>query len=226
MANVSDTVSEMTNRTGVAMRDSGSSLIDYVRENPVPLALVGLGLGMLAFSTRRTRTPTYDTTYTTESEGYGYGYSGSNAGSEGVSLADRAQGVVNQASTAVSSAAGSVRDAASNAADTARHHFNRISDQAVQRAQVARDQFSSTMNDNPVSLGIVALAAGAIIGLSLPTTRVEQEYMGDAREELFDRAKSAAHDAVEKVQNIAEQAAESVKNVAGLAAQVSNAAGA
>jgi hypothetical protein len=58
------------------------------------------------------------------------------------------------------------------------------------------------------------LAAGAIVGLSLPTTRVENEYLGEARDRLVGQAKSAAHEAAEKVQRVTSEAGRTLKDAA------------
>lgn len=65
-----------------------------------------------------------------------------------------------------------------------------------------------------MTLGMVALAAGALAGMVLPTTRVESEYMGEARNRLVDQAKSVAQDAVEKVQRVAGEAGQTLKEAA------------
>ena len=59
--------------------------------------------------------------------------------------------------------------------------YHDVSDQARQGARVATDFFSTTMQDSPMAAGIAALAIGAVVGLSLPTTQVEGQYMGEAR---------------------------------------------
>jgi ElaB/YqjD/DUF883 family membrane-anchored ribosome-binding protein len=98
--------------------------------------------------------------------------------------------------------------------DTTREQFSNVSEQARHGAQVATDQFRSTLQDSPLALGIAALAAGAIVGLSLPSTRIEGEYMGEARDRVVDRAKSMAHDATEKVQRVTEEAGRTLKETA------------
>ena len=65
-----------------------------------------------------------------------------------------------------------------------------------------------------MTLGIAALAAGALVGLSLPTTRVEGEYMGEARDRLMDQAKSVAQDTADKVQRVAGEAGRTFKDAA------------
>ena len=39
------------------------------------------------------------------------------------------------------------------------------------------------MRDNPLAMGAVAVAAGTAVGLMLPSTRFESEYIGEASAE-------------------------------------------
>jgi hypothetical protein len=48
------------------------------------------------------------------------------------------------------------------------------------------------VRDNPIGFGIAALAAGAAVGLSAPETETENQWMGDTRDALIDRAKEMA----------------------------------
>jgi hypothetical protein len=56
------------------------------------------------------------------------------------------------------------------------------------------------MRDNPLALGAVAIAIGAAIGLSLPHTDVEDEWMGESKERLIHRAEGAAEEAIHKAE--------------------------
>jgi len=189
MSNVSETVTNATERAGTAVRDTSSSVVDYIRENPVPFVLIGIGAGMLALTGRGKERSRYDWSRNTEGEAYGR-------------------------SERVSSAASSFRDAGASAADTTREQLNYVSDQARQGARVAKDRFRTTLEDNPLALGVAVLAAGAIVGLTLPTTRVENEYMGEARDLLMGQAKSVAHEAAEKVQRVTGEAGRTLKDAA------------
>jgi ElaB/YqjD/DUF883 family membrane-anchored ribosome-binding protein len=223
MANVSDTVSDLTERTGTAVKDS--SIVQFIRENPVSFAFIGIGAGMLAFSGKRKNDYSYGSRRDYGAPNAYAGYRGDdwNTGESSTSdqargvasgVADKARDVAGRASDAVSSATSSVREAASSAVDTTREQFSNVSEQARHGAQVATDQFRSTLQDSPLALGIAALAAGAIVGLSLPSTRIEGEYMGEARDRVVDRAKSMAHDATEKVQRVTEEAGRTLKDAA------------
>jgi len=222
MANVSETVTDMTGRAGAAVTDTGSSVVQYIRENPVPFALVGIGLGMLAFNKRQVQQAPYASRRVPEYEPYvpsGVGES------DGGGIADKARGAADTVTEAaraaterakgVFNAAGrSVSDAASSAAESTGQQFATVSDQARQGTRVATDRFSTTLQENPMALGVAALAAGAIFGLTLPTTRVEGEYMGQARDHLVEQAKSLAQETAGKLQRATEQAGRSLKEAA------------
>ncbi len=55
------------------------------------------------------------------------------------------------------------------------------------------------LHDNPLVLGVAAMATGAIVAAALPATELEQRYMGEASETIVESAKEAAQDAVEAV---------------------------
>ncbi len=213
VSSVSEAVSNLTGNSGTSDGKTSSPFVQYIRDNPVPLALVGIGLGMLAWNKRGSSQTTYRNTWPNK-----YGNSGVSTGSAGDSenggLMENARAVAGRATTAVSSAAGSVKDAAGAAVDTTRQKLTSVSDQAKQRAQTAGDQLKTTLQDNPLALGVAALAAGAIVGLSLPATRVEGEYMGKARDRLVDQAKSVAQETAQKVQRVTQEAGRTLKDVA------------
>lgn len=225
MSNVSETVTEVTGRAGTAVKDTSSSFVHYVRENPVSFALVGIGLGMLAMSSRKKEHSSYSAGRTNDyPSSYSYSASGTTNTDE-PSMTDRARNVVSgvadtareatgRATSAVGSAASSVRDVASSAADTTRKQLQNVSDQVRQGSRAAGERYNNMLHENPMALGIAALAAGAIVGLTLPTTRIESEYMGEAREHLVDQAKSAAQEVVGKVQRVAGEAGHTLKEAA------------
>ncbi len=72
-------------------------------------------------------------------------------------------------------------------------------DRARDVAYTARGRFETMLNENPLVLGVAAMATGALVAAALPATEVEQRYMGEASETLVESAKEAAQDAVEKV---------------------------
>ena len=199
MANVSETVSDVTGRAGAAVKDTGSSIRQYASENPFPLVLIGVGVGILAFNMRRKSQPSYRD------------YPAPRGSS---SLTDKARETTGRATAALSSAADSVRDTANSAVDATRQQLSYVTDQARHGAEVATDRFQTTLEESPLALGVAALAAGAILGLSLPSTQIEGEYMGKARDQVVDRAKSVAQETAQKVQRVTEEAGRTLKDAA------------
>ncbi|NVL67957.1 hypothetical protein, partial [Escherichia coli] len=63
----------------------------------------------------------------------------------------------------------------------------------------------STLRENPLALGAVAIAIGAATGLSLPHTHVEDEWMGDAKDRLLQRAEGYAGEAIHKAEDAVNQ---------------------
>jgi hypothetical protein len=68
-----------------------------------------------------------------------------------------------------------------------------------------------TAERNPLGLAIGAAALGFVAGLLIPSTRVENERMGEMSDRVVDAAKETASDAVERGKQVAEEAAETAK---------------
>ena len=78
----------------------------------------------------------------------------------------------------------------------------------------AEQTVESTMRENPLALGAVAIAIGAAIGLALPHTETEDEWMGETKERLIHRAEGMAGEAIHKAEEAVGQlaAGETEKN--------------
>lgn len=144
-------------------------------------------------------------------------------------MSDAASGVQDKVSQAagnvqdtVSQAAGNVQDTVSQVAGQARDQASQFVDQAQYTAQQAGTRFQELMDDRPLLVGAAALALGALIGMSLPTTPQENKLMGEARDNLMDKAQSAAQDTMGKVQQVAQQAGQAAKQAAQDEAQKQN----
>jgi hypothetical protein len=68
-----------------------------------------------------------------------------------------------------------------------------------------------TAEHNPLGLVVGAAALGFVAGLLIPSTRVENERMGEMSDRVVDAAKETASDAVERGKQVAEEAAETAK---------------
>ena len=85
-------------------------------------------------------------------------------------------------------------------ADDARVRGERVLRGAGRQVVRAEHTVESTLRANPLALGAVAVAIGAAIGLSLPHTQTEDQWMGAAKDRLLDKAEGAAGDAIHKAE--------------------------
>ncbi len=121
-------------------------------------------------------------------------------------LHDAAESVQQSAAAAGRQVRQSVQETQHHAQETAAHLRT--------RAQIGmrrtKRTFWETMNENPLAVGATALAAGALVGLALPSTEVENRWMGEHRDELLDEAKEVvqtrAQETARKVQAVATKA--------------------
>ncbi|RYE90700.1 MAG: hypothetical protein EOO75_09800 [Myxococcales bacterium] len=128
---------------------------------------------------------------------------------------DRASELGHRASATASDLAHRASAQADHLSHQAHDAYDHLTDEARQQAHRAEQTFQRTLTTNPLALGAVALAVGAVVGLSLPSTRREDELLGETRDQLLHRAQGVAHEAVESVHQYSEQAAEQVKGALG-----------
>ena len=110
------------------------------------------------------------------------------------------------------------KDRVAEAAGTAREKASELSWQARERARYrarqARVGFWETMEERPLALGAAALALGVVAGLMIPSTRKEDELLGETRDRLMERASEVGEDALEKGKQVAHVAVDTLKEEA------------
>jgi gas vesicle protein len=68
--------------------------------------------------------------------------------------------------------------------------------------------------ENPIGLAIGGLALGFLVGLAVPSTRVEDERLGEMGDQLRDTARETGHEALERGKTVAQEAASSAAETA------------
>ncbi len=233
----------MARHTADRARDVRHSIMDTIRDNPLPAAVTGIGLGWLMWNGRRHEQERDRNLY---ASGYDYGWDDDrydresrlrrrsetgahddrfgmeNDGSsrmEGVKerageMADRTREMMNEARERTADVADQVRDRAQDLADETRFAAHRVAERARYRSHRLEDSIDQTMHDNPLAIGAAAAALGLVVGLAAPSTRKEMEMMGGMRDRLRDRAKEATRDTAERVTHVAEETIQQAKTVA------------
>lgn len=216
-------------------RDAGTTMLDTIKENPIPSLIAGLSIGWLItkggnadrdrhyraqydedYYRRYGRYPEYSRAFggRTGYETYRTGYDGGYDGGEDHPMKER-----------MSNAAGQAREKASHLADRATDQVQDIADDARYYGRRAENWLERQMNESPLTMGAVALAAGALVGLAVPETRKEDEWLGrrsdqfkhqarDAAEEKLDQAKRVAEVTLEEAKEKAKDVAETAKDEA------------
>jgi hypothetical protein len=72
-------------------------------------------------------------------------------------------------------------------------------------------RLKDTAERNPLGLAVGAAALGFVAGLLIPSTRVENERMGEMSDRAVDAAKETASGAVERGKQVAQEAAQTAK---------------
>lgn len=247
-------VQHMVHDARESVTDAGTSVLDTIKANPIPAALIGVGLGWLIFGARSSGSSERTTRRYRTQGNERYGYDAGNgsaergderdfargprrtmrqgeravgdamhAAGEGVSnvghrvqegashlvegaqetahnVGEKVSRLAHDAEHRVEELAGSARDAAVHFAGDARVRGRQVVRGAGRQIRRAEQGFESTMRENPLALGAVAIAIGAAIGLALPHTHVEDEWMGDAKDRLIHRAEGAAGEAIHRAE--------------------------
>ena len=145
-------------------REFAGNLSHTVKSHPVPALLTAAGMLWLYSGSRH------------DSETIAAGTT-ADLGMHKPDLGERMQHVRQGASEKVQG----VRRTAHDAADSARY-----------RAQRANEGFHHMLEDNPMALGAMGIAAGALLGAMLPVTRKEHELMGEASDRTKEQARELA----------------------------------
>jgi gas vesicle protein len=68
--------------------------------------------------------------------------------------------------------------------------------------------------ENPIGLALGSVAVGFVAGMLVPSTRVEDEKLGEVSDQIKEKAKETAQEAAERGKQVAQEAAQSAKETA------------
>jgi len=186
----------------------GSNLSRSVRDNPIPVALLGIGLAWLMMGGQqngRMRRYAQDVDSDLDVAG-GQRETGDAPGAHTAAAGERLRQRTAELSGRAREAADSMRERLGATTDSARARLDDIGQRSREGYQRARGQIDHVIEEQPLVLGAVGLAVGAVLGASLPRTRQEDEWLGGTRDRVLDGARQAAREQVDAVKQASGQA--------------------
>jgi ElaB/YqjD/DUF883 family membrane-anchored ribosome-binding protein len=216
---------------GDATKEAYQSVARFVKQNPMPSALVGAGViwMILDAMTSEEETESYLRSGGTRS-GDAPGSANPPSSEEAVEgasgIVEGAKGKLEHAKDAVAEAAGAAKEkvvswstAASERAEDFGRRTHEVYDQGRSTAlkvseniqsgyHTGTEQFQNATQEYPLAVGIGFAAFGALIGLLLPRTRREDELLGKRSDQLVEAAKEKGKELLERGKDVAERVAE------------------
>lgn len=230
-------VENLASNAQFEVQNMGNSLMQTIRDNPMPAALAGFGLAWL-FASGSNNNNRQNTRYGSpypQNPPRNYAYQ-ARAGWEQSStqsalndaqrtaqqkanqLQNKAQRAANQAQNQAQDAVENVQESAQQLADQAQQQWNQAQYEAEMRARQAQRTFYNQVEENPLLVGALAMGAGALIGMSLPTTQLENQYLGEysdsAMEQVQETASQLTTQAKEAALQVKDTVVEEVKQSA------------
>ena len=84
---------------------------------------------------------------------------------------------------------------------SAKERASQLGSSARQQLDRARGGWDSMLNEHPLALGAIGLAIGAVVAAMAPRTEKEDQLMGQARDDLFEKAKQAGAEKLEQMKD-------------------------
>lgn len=207
---------------------------DFVRRlgqqvtgNPLPVVLIGAGLAWLVFAPNRSSdgagTQSSFTAWMKRIETMTHNDSDRRSDSsdpDSNGLYGRATDAMGRASEAVGGARERVSDLAGKARESTSGAYQKVSNSVSSAVGSVSSKIPSTrgitnfIQEEPMVLAGVGIALGAIIGAMLPSTEVEERYIGPTAGSLKEQAKDAAREQWERGKQMAAEGWDEAKDAA------------
>lgn len=218
----------LVKNTGRIMKNTGrdisnSAIGKTVKENPLPLALIGVGAGLLIYKgfskggngsrTQRRRLNRVEG-QTWDRDRFAFDRPEHERPERAGSVSDTAGSAASSVSRAAGSAVDNVKHLAERTRAGAADLSHRTIEKAEQLGSKAQETYHLYLEEKPWAIGALAVAAGAAIGMALPSTRYEGRLMGEARMNLVNKVQESAAEFIDNAKQAASDAGRTLKDEA------------
>ena len=210
--------------------DFTSNLTQSIRDNPMPALLTTVGIVWMVASSNRPRSSMgydFNDSYKLQrdiergSDSAEYDESGDEQGvmsKAGQQAKAAAEGVIAGAGQRVRAAAEGARQKLAGSRQTLASSrgalesgMRRTTDTAQAQAQRVREGFNTLLTEQPLVLGALGIAVGALIGAALPSTEQEDRLLGPVRDRTLSEVKERGAESYEQVREAVSQVGEEAK---------------
>jgi hypothetical protein len=186
----------------------GTNLVEQIRNNPVPAVLAGVGIAwLIAASNRPPSANPRPEPRSSTGDGMARGWSAARDSMRGA--ADSMRDAAASTSATLSDVGERARDAAGRLAGATRESWSSLAETSRDGQRTVAEGFSYLRDEQPLILGALAVAAGALLGGLLPRTEAENRWLGAASDDARQQLKETARRTVDAVQGAASDVAKS-----------------
>jgi ElaB/YqjD/DUF883 family membrane-anchored ribosome-binding protein len=228
----------MGERLGHSCNTAMHSVVDSVKQNPMPAVLIGAGVAWMIYSNRRDAAQRYDFEEYTASDARrrydpdshydrpldypstaddaraGNSQGETKLGAMKDELADKASSAADQVKGKLAQAGDAAREKIGALRDRASEIGGRVREGTRETYERARERVISTTDHHPLEVGLAALAVGLIAGLAIPTPNAINRSVGPTADRLRSRTREAGNEMLQKGKRVADAAVAAVKEEA------------
>ncbi len=205
---------EMMDRVLGYARGNGGEFFDNltntVKANPVPTLLTGIGIAWLMAGQNR-QPPRYDATAPHASVGDKLSHTGGAAKERAAHMRDSVSQSTHRVGESMHNASARVGDSVNSARMRISESTHHAGESLRHGADRARSSYERLRTEQPLALGAIGLALGALFASALPPTRREDELMGETRDQMKERARQKAEEGYQQVSAKTEEVASQMR---------------
>lgn len=229
--NVKENVKHAAENTVSTAKDAGYRVADTIRNNPLPVALVGGTLIYLYLNSKRDRIPDYRPAddnnhgYPAPSNSTGYNpaayrpttgtltgtaSNGSSSDSPLSQARDKMDEIAGNVKSKVMDTTHNIGERVADVKNTVGERVTDVRNTVGDQAQKQVERAKTLLDEKPLLVGAAVLALGAAIGLLIPPTDAENKWIGPSRDRLVDQANEKVGDIAHKAGIVAQKTLDSI----------------